>query len=157
MAAVVELNRRTMYDVVMVQEPQTHKGRIIGLEAGNGYIIADSKNNPRACIRTNLPCWKQEKLTNRDMAVAIVKTAEGQLCVASMYLDIKEEVKKERFLELVTFCKQVGLPLIIGMDSNAHSGMWGSDEENKRGEQLAELLLELNLFVLNQGGKTPSL
>ena len=54
-------------------------------------------------------------------------------------------------MKLVKFCKQSNLPLIVGMDSNAHSSMWGSSDDNKRGEDLEELILEQNLHVMNQG------
>ena len=124
--ATAELNRRTEYDVVLITEPQVTREseRVAGLETGGGHIIALNKGKPRACIRTNLESWKKEDLTDRDLAVALVKTNEGQLCVASLYLDINLDVRHEGLVKLVRFCKQNNLPLIIGADSNAHSGMW---------------------------------
>ena len=137
--------------MVLIQEPQVAKGKVVGLEAGKGHIISDKEGKPRACIRTSLICWKKEELTSRDLAVAMVKTNAGQLCVASLYLDYDQDVKHEGFLKLTRFCKQNNLPMIVGMDSNAHSSMWGSVDDNNRGERLEELLMELNLHVLNQG------
>ena len=43
------------------------------------------------------------------------------------------------------------LPLIVGMDSNAHSSMWRAEDTNDRGRELKEIFFELDLVVLNQG------
>ena len=42
--------------------------------------------------------------------------------------------------------------LIIGMDSNAHSVLWG-DETNSRGEWMEEFILDSNLTIENIGRK----
>ena len=66
--ASAELNRRVEYDVVLITEPQVADDKVVGLEAGKGHIIADKVGKPRACIRTNLTCWKKKDLTDRDLA-----------------------------------------------------------------------------------------
>ena len=151
--AARELSERN-YDVVMITEPHTAKNKVTGLKHNNNdNIVADNKSKPRACIRTSLPCWKVEGLTSKDTAVAIIKTEEGQICVASIYLDIKKEsAREEKLIDIANCCKKGNLPFIAGIDTNAHSSMWGSADDNKRGNELEELLLELNLHVLNQGG-----
>ena len=149
--AVTELNKRN-FDITLITEPQTANGKVTGLN--NKSVVAASQGNPRACLTTNLPCWKHEELTCRDMAVAIVKPGTGtDLCVSSLYLDINLAVRFEGLRELTNFCKKGNLPLIVGMDSNAHSGLWGGADENKRGEELVEYLLELNLHVINEGNE----
>ena len=57
------------------------------------------------------------------------------------------------FMELVRECKKRKLPLIVGMDSNAHSSMWGAEDTNNRGRELEEIFFELDLVVLNQGSE----
>ena len=52
-------------------------------------------------------------------------------------------------------CKKKNLPLIVGMDSNTHSSMWGAEDTNDRGRELEESFFELNLVVLNQGSEYP--
>ena len=56
-------------------------------------------------------------------------------------------------MELVEECKKKRLPLIVGMDSNAHFSMWGAEDTNDRGRELKEIFLELGLVVLNQGSE----
>ena len=56
-------------------------------------------------------------------------------------------------MELVKECKKRKLPLIAGMDSNAHSSMCGAEDTNDRGRELEEIFFELDLVVLNQGSE----
>ena len=138
--------------MVMVTESHTVKGKVSVLKSTRDSIIANKNRSPRACIKTSLPCWNVEKLTSKDMAVATIKTDEGQICVASIYHGIqKHSAREEGLIELANLSKKVNLPLIAGIDTNAHCSMWGSRDDNKRGEELEELLLDLNLLVLNQG------
>ncbi|QQP36073.1 Uncharacterized protein FKW44_021054, partial [Caligus rogercresseyi] len=43
------------------------------------------------------------------------------------------------------------IPLLIGMDTNAHSTLWGSDTTNKRGEQIEEMCASHQMNVCNEG------
>ena len=80
--------------------------------------------------------------------------------IASVYLhdDPKDKHKPTvlpKFRELVEFCEDKGLPLVCGLDCNAHSALWGSPDTNKRGEDLEEFIFQKNLFVQNVGS-TPT-
>ncbi len=55
------------------------------------------------------------------------------------------------WVALIERCALKGLPLIMGIDSNAHSPLWGGEKTNKRGEALEELILRWDLVVVNQG------
>ena len=55
-------------------------------------------------------------------------------------------------MELVKECKKKKLPLIVGMDSNAQSSMWGAEDTKDRGREIEETFFELDL-VLNQGSE----
>ncbi len=72
---------------------------------------------------------------------------------AAVYSDINLTVRLQKFVQLLEFCDSKRIPLIVGADSNAHSVLWGSEETNKRGEELEELILRFNLNVANTGGK----
>ncbi len=41
----------------------------------------------------------------------------------------------------------------MGLDNNAHNILWGSKEDNKRGEILEDFLTEHNMLVLNRGDR----
>ena len=57
------------------------------------------------------------------------------------------------FMELVKECKKKKLPLIVWMESNAHSSMRGPEDTNDSGRELEEILFELDLEVPNQGSE----
>lgn len=144
-------------DIVLIQEPWCHGGRVSGLNSVGGEIIYDSKHpKPRACIFvsrkvTVLPLLR---FCSRDLSVAKVKTnnVEGpkEIIVASAYFpyDLPEAPPKE-VNELVTSCRDEHL--LIGCDANAHHTIWGSSDINRRGESVLEFLLENNLEVFNIG------
>ena len=41
---------------------------------------------------------------------------------------------------------------MVGIDSNAHSNMWGAEDTNERGRELEEIF-EIDLVVQNQGSE----
>ncbi len=45
------------------------------------------------------------------------------------------------------------IPLIVGADTSVHNVLWGCEETNKRGEEIEELILRLNLNVANSSGE----
>jgi len=55
--------------------------------------------------------------------------------------------------ELVRYCENENLCLIVGCDSNAHHIVWGSNNCNGRGESLYEFLYTTNLEILNHGNE----
>ena len=76
--------------------------------------------------------------------------------IASVYLDIEyKQTILPKLRQLVEFCKDTNLPLICGIDCNAHSPLWGCRDTNKRGEHLEEFFFEHNIFVQNVGA-TPT-
>jgi hypothetical protein len=56
--------------------------------------------------------------------------------------------------ELVQYCENEHLYLLVGCDSNAHHIAWGSTNCHARGEALMELLNTSNLEILNRGNES---
>jgi len=73
-----------------------------------------------------------ERFTDRDIATIVVRLHSGVAYFSSIYLNIVEQAQKLLFVELADFCNSEGIPL-IGFDSNAHSTLWGAEEDNARG------------------------
>ena len=70
----------------------------------------------------------------------------------SVYLDITINTYPAALDNLIQHCSTQGNKLVIGMDSNAHSVLWG-DETNSRGEWLEEFILDSDLNLENLGRK----
>ena len=113
------MNQRGYYDITLITEPYSTRGRV-GLEVKNGAIIAanikEKSVQPRACIRSYLPSWQMDDFTNRDKASAIIRSDDGDFCVSLLYIDIEFKPDNTTFMELVRECKKKKLPLIAGMD-----------------------------------------
>ncbi len=149
-AANAELNR-TNFDVALIQEPNMgRKATISLLELPKRSFC---KENARAAviIGERVKYWSVESLSNRDLAVIAVELERGFLFLASGYQDIMLPVVSPELNRLQKYCRDERIPLIIGMDSNAHSTVWGEGESNHRGVELEQWLMEMGMNVENRG------
>ncbi len=131
-AATAELNR-TNFDVALIQEPNMgRKATISLLELPKRSFC---KENARAAviIGERVKYRPVESLSSRDLAVIAVVLERGFLFLASGYQYIMLPVVSPELNRLQKYCRDVRIPLIIGMDSNAHSSVWGEEESNHRG------------------------
>jgi len=110
---------------------------------------------PRAIVRTSLDMssWMVSEFTDRDIATVGIRVDNRVVYFASVYLDINYSVGDNLFEALLTHCQGRSIPLVVGMDSNAHSTLWGSEEANARGTALEDIILLHNLSLLNVGNK----
>ena len=152
--AAIELNKKLVENddfVCLITEPHRSKGRLALIPSGVGSI-AGSKRETRAAILfgKNVQVLEMTSLSNRDCAVGLLKSDSQKILLASVYLDINTEVSPTWLLELVGFAKRKSYPLVIGMDSNAHSTLFGPDM-NARGEELEDFIVNEGLNVENIG------
>ena len=91
--------------------------------------------------------------TQHDIATGIIEggSLSSPIVVTSVYLDGEVPSVLPKFRELVEHCANTNKRLVCGIDSNAHSALWGYEESNKRGEILEEFIFEYTLFVHNTG------
>ena len=61
--------------------------------------------------------------------------------------------KNPLFEQLVDVCNRERIPLVVGMDSNSHSPLWGCPDKNERGEAQEDIFLSKNLTVMNVGNE----
>ena len=91
--------------------------------------------------------WVLPGFSCRDLVAILVKYiedgAERRLVVCSAYLnyDSEDPPPSRGLAELVRYCENEDLYLIVGCDSNAHHTAWGSTNCNGRGESLLEFLI----------------
>ena len=112
-----------------------------------------TKSRPRASFifTQNIRFVGIDKLTSRDCAAGFI-TLDGKLTVvASVYCDITKDMIQPFLRELLEFVRKEKYPLILCLDSNAHSTLYGN-ENNKRGDLFEEFILENSLDVLNIPG-----
>jgi hypothetical protein len=73
------------------------------------------------------------------------------LVVASLYCDITKPVIPPQIEQLIAYCDTNCYPLVIDMDPNAYSSLWGSPATNPCGDMLKDFILEHGLLLHNVG------
>jgi len=124
-----------------------------------GYTLFHSSgtSRPHACIlMRNEMAWMLPGLSCRDLVAVLIKYEEGaeqRLVVCSAYLsyDSEDPPLPKELEELMRYCENESLYLVVGCNSNAHHSVWGSTNCNSRGEALTEFLNSSNLEILNLG------
>ena len=142
----------------LLQEPCTFKKKLV-YKPRSSLVIPSSTvaEDPRAAIMASNKLGLSEipSLEDRDTAVCIGKIKGIKTLIASVYLDsTNKEVISSGLSRLLSFANEHRLPLLIGMDSNCHSLLFG-DRENRRGKILEEFIFENDLSVENSGS-TPT-
>ena len=150
--ASVELNRRNK-DIVFITEPYAFGNGIKMLSNSRYSLFYNQGKEQRAAMRIakSLNAWLVEKYTCIDMCTVAMKLGDKLGYFCSLYLDINFDVVHPLLPKLIDECEAKGTPLVIGMDSNAHSLLWGCEEENERGKDLSTMFNVKKLLVLNEG------
>ena len=142
--------------VLMITEPYTVQSKIVNMPR-NSTLIYDRKCRadgppPRAAIvaSPDLRVNSMDSWCNRDCAVALAQVHGRTTMLVSIYLDITKQVIQPWLEDLMTMISDRKLPVIMSLDSNAHSDLFGPDT-NARGEVLEDFILNHNLYVENLG------
>ena len=154
LVASVELNKRLLDIkdfVCFLTEPYRSKGKLAGIPRHIGRIVG-SKIDPRTGILFggSAEVINIETLGNPDCTVGLLKSGTETIMLASVYLDIRQAVRPVWLQKIIDFAKKKGYSIIIGMDSNCHSTLFGPCD-NSRGEELEEFIVGNGLLVENVG------
>ena len=69
----------------------------------------------------------------------------------SVYADINLNSVLAELERITNYCGLRNLPCIIGVNTNAHSVLWGCQINNSRGDDYKSFLANNNLSILNVG------
>ena len=144
--------RKETSSILLLSEPYWYKKRIPGLP--KGYVnlgVPCGRASIVAPIFMNLVLLTH--ISSSDFTVALLQQGNNKIYLVSAYLDINKSVISEQFSTILDFLSQGNKSAILGMDSNAHSVLWGYPESNNRGEAMEELIFQYDLKILNRGSK----
>lgn len=153
----LEMKPRT---IALIQEPWIRNNRICGLGNIGGKLILDTQgtDKPRTCayIPKDVPTTTLTQLCSRDLTAVRLKT-DGDapdIVLASVYMPGEDEdCPPKEMADLVRYCEDANLDLVICTDSNAHHPLWGCNKANTRGEVLCTYLFSTNLNIVNRGSE----
>ena len=146
-------NLSSSMHIGFVTEPYCQFNKVVGKP--KEYVVypeLSSTDSPRSAlyIPKNIKCVSCPHLSNMDCQVAMITINHKQVLIASVYLDINLEVDPPWLYRLIEVARQKHIGVLIGMDSNAHSQLYGPDN-NTRGDQLERFILQSGLYVENRG------
>jgi len=138
----------------LLQEPHLDRqGNPCGFSMQkNCFFQQDSRCRAMVRVSQDVTAWKIEEFTGRDMATIGTRINQNTVLFSSVYLDITLEVENNLLEMLIQHGNSKQIPLILGIDSNAHSALWGN-ETNERGLAMEDLIFANNLTVINSGTK----
>ena len=154
-ASTEQVSRFRDCDVVLLQEPNTSFLRSLN-QNGKVFCAAGLRRRIRSAIflkNQSLDLTVVPQFTTPDFVTVQIEGQSTMLC--SAYLDINKNVWPDLLQDLTAHCARKLIKLVIGLDCNAHSPLWGCKDSNARGEHLDERIIQNNLFVHNVGS-TPT-
>jgi hypothetical protein len=95
-----------------------------------------------------------DPLSCRDVVACIIETKDRPVLLASIYCDINK-ADFDHIEKVAEYANANKLRLIIGTDSNAHSTLWGT-KQNNRGDTLEHVIARRNLQINNIPGGPPT-
>ena len=126
--------------IALIQEPNVYCGKITGFK---WKLTLVKGLNPRAGIVT-LPCANMnllDQISNDDSTFSLLNLKGSCVCLSSFYHDVNRNQ-----IDFDYYVDYSGNPLIVG-DTNAHSSLWGSQQNNARGDAWEEYIFEKNLYI----------
>jgi hypothetical protein len=113
--------------ICLIQEPYTYKSKIRLFPNQAKVYSTDHPEGPRACIVSSqdMDLWVVPKFTGRDITTCLWQTKKGRVYLSSVYCDILYPPISEELESLTDFCRISKKELVLGLDTNAHSSLWG--------------------------------
>ena len=150
---LLRLSQQRNWDVLLIQEPCIYGGRVTNL--GSSRVCFHGTNTRAAIAVTNpsLSLFYHQNISHRDFAIATIGTDRDKFTFGSAYHEGKprhdhrnnEDIERiERLIDNLPNDK-----IHIGMDANAYSPAWSSEQEDNRGRDLLEFLTVKELFIAN--------
>ena len=147
-----------MSKIVLIQEPYCPFGRVRGFSKDFNIFTGKENAKVRACILTtkNIGAWLLGQYSNEDQVAIAFKTNKKIIVLVSTYMpgDSIDAPPPQILKDLTLFCEGNVWDLLVGADANSHNLIWGSTNNNKRGEDLLEFIMASNLHLYNIGKKT---
>lgn len=131
-------------NISIIQEPWIRGNRVQGFGQLHDRLFYCRKGKrPRAAIHVSkdMNAMILNQFSNDDLvAVRICREPSfgGDFIVASVYMPYDSPLPPPGplFADLVDYCTENRLELMVGADSNSHHTVWGSSDVNARGESL---------------------
>ena len=135
--------------VLLLQEPRMVNGKPGTLRRRKFHSIESDDARAAIYVPDLQSASFLPHVVKQDLVAGILEWQGQSLMVASVYCHHTRNVFTPEWVELIDYCRTNKLPLLCGCDTNAHSALWFSEDENKRGRELEEFIIGQKLDVCN--------
>ena len=148
------LNRS--FTIALIQEPYILRRNPCLLPSGwKRFYLKDSSCRALILCSPDLQVIAHGALTKRDICSISVSTTEDPLLFSSVYCDIT--LNFDPLTEVLNHAQHHNIKVILGVDSNAHSSLWGPGVvNNARGNDLEEILFNYDVDSHNRLSERPT-
>lgn len=153
-AEIRTLSEKGKIQIALVQEPYAVRCKVAGFGL-RARTVAGLKNGeyPWAAIvvfDTRLTVMRLSHMCSSHVVCAQVDNGTFDVYLVCAYLQYSHDkgIYIEELRRILTLLR--GKRVILCLDANARSPIWYSDKLDDNGEILEELILEMNLYVINE-------
>ena len=101
-------------------------------------------------VHSSLP-QREIKLKTDLQAVAVSITLEKEITFCSIYIPASYSLRSE---QLTSLLQQIPSPYMLVGDFNGHNVLWGSNDNDPRGELIENFITENDICLMNDKSKT---
>ena len=139
----------------LLQEPYLFNKGIKLFPRGIQVSQGVTDRGPRACILSSLDMGLSlvPQYSGRDITTCRWedKLNHREVYFVSVYSDIELLSINPELMRLVDYANNKSIEVVIGIDSNAHSTMWGCETNNQRGDMFEDFIVSNMLTLQNIG------
>ena len=144
----------------LLQEPVVRRGTIGNVPKTHKQFVPFTKDRPRVAILLPQDLGRQSMVLagfgSADSITLRTKlTKKMTIAISSIYMDISKAIPTDLITRIARYAEKEAIPLIAGVDSNAHHVAWGHPSTNDRGRTLLQALNANGLIICNTGN-TPT-
>ncbi len=145
----------TSSTVLLLTEPYVNKRHKIPSIPKSHKVFQHTTGRPRSAIITPTGLYDSSMrlghFSTPDITTIRVTLDTTSFIICSAYLDITLPVSNPKLLDLLEFCNQQKIPLLLGSDTNSRNTLWGDRLTNSRGKELANIIATFSLHIINKG------
>jgi len=150
---LIQYMKQISSDIGLLTEPWLNNNLdISGLDGLKlVYFKGDMRIRAAIAYNNNVNLWPMPEFCDNDVAAAMIKYENEEIVICSAYMDITINEIPQTLINLTKYCNRTNKKLIIGADTNSHSMLWGSIQNNARGDLIEAYIFGNCLEICNDG------
>ena len=138
-------------DILLLQEPYHREGKIIGFgsDAKIAYKLGTDPWAAIVILNPNICTLQLTQLCSTHFAVIEITVDQESIYLVSGYFQRRDEIEVHHKSLDKILTKLRGKKVIMSIDSNANSPLWGPKATDAKGEKLEDFINDRRLEVIN--------